>query len=761
METRKCTKSGCRVRLKVRRVKLSGKMWISFVLLISNVPGPLDSLDKLAQARDYVGMLAYCAPGLKVDPNPFLFLKNGGAYGTGRYGWNALQLKDADGKATWAVFTTKLTSEDIGEQVFEWRDDKLQLLLKEADTQGFKVGRNDMVVAFDIPTKTADILCQTRFERTGPTKPSFMVRFSPQYRVSDIKDGDGKPVKFAQVGGIVSIAAPIASRFTYTLRYRGVVNLPGFAGAINAREASLTNDYWWPMIARNPAPYSVTVRGPKGWTAVGQGEQTEMKETTEGRITSFRMDLPVSYYSLSCGMYKSFVERLGTREYRCWSNSASDDSMKVQTAFNRTILDFYNQTISKYPFTGWGFLESVVYGGGALEAYSYATYGGGIGSEDAHEPAHTWWGGMIPNTYLHSLWNESFADYSMGLYARNVPLGNVDERRLAFITDALPSPAFNVATCAQASAEIGPAATEIGYGKGAYVLQMLEQEIGTEAMVKTLRQWIETHPKGTPGEWEDYERVAQAATGKDLKWFFNQWLRRKGWADFEVTDVQWAAGRLSGKVKWSSDPYRIHCEILLVSKAGRRTFSSFDTMQARDGVHYRFDIACPERPTLVSVDPWRRLLRRQKDDEVPIQLEGLREGMKVWVEKGREAWGSALTGSGRRSAVTQLPADLDGTLLVGHPEKTVALKPLCDKVGFKVNGDSLTYDGTTIDLRTQGAMAVVDLGQGKSCIIALGNPKRPPHPGRARLVLCDELGRFLRGVTDPKTSGWMTFKLSD
>lgn len=719
----------------------------------------IDALDKLAQARDAAGVLSYSAPALKADPNPFLFLKNGGAYGTGRFGWNVLELKDADGKSGWAVFTTKITSEDIGEQVFEYRDGKLQRLLKESDTLGFRVDRNDMVVAIDPPTMTVEVLCQTRFERTGEPRPSFMVRFSPQYRLSDVKDADGKAVRFTQAGGVVSLAAPTASRFTYTLRYKAIVNLPGYAGAINAREASLTNDYWWPMIARNPAPYSVTVRGPKGWTAVSQGEQTELKETDQGRITSFRMDLPVSYYSLSCGPYRTLSENLGGKKYICWSKTASDEDMRIQNAFNRGVIDFYNQTFSPYPFTGWGFLESEVYGGGALEAYSYATYGGGMGEEDGHEPSHTWWGGIIPNTYLHSLWNESFADFSMGFFERNAPIGNVDERKWAFIQDATPNPDFNVATCAQSSAEIGPAASSLGYGKGAFVLQMLEQEIGTPSMVKTLRHWIEIHPKGTAGEWEEYEKAAQEATGKDLKWFFNEWLRRKGWADFEVTDVVWANGRLSGKVKWNSEPYRINCELMAVDGDGKRGFTTFDTTQIRDGINYRFEIPLAARPVLVSVDPWRRLLRKYRADEVPVQLENSRRQMKVWVEKGREAWGNALVGQSGSTNGTQFPTELDGMTLVGHPDKTPALKALCVKVGFKVSGDSLTYDGTTIDLRTQGAMAVVDLGSGKRCIIALGQPKRRPNAGRARLVLCDELGRFLRGVTDPKTSGWMTFHL--
>jgi len=76
-----------------------------------------------------------------------------------------------------------------------------------------------------------------------------------------------------------------------------------------------------------------------------------------------------------------------------------------------------------------------------------------------------------------------------------------------------------------------------------------------------------------------------------------------------------------------------------------------------------------------------------------------------------------------------------------------------------VSGNNLTYDGTTIDLNNGCALAVVDLGEGKNCVIGLGKTRVAPDLGRARLALTDNLGRFLRGKTDPKTSGFLTFKL--
>ena len=84
---------------------------------------------------------------------------------------------------------------------------------------------------------------------------------------------------------------------------------------------------------------------------------------------------------------------------------------------------------------------------------------------------------------------------------------------------------------------------------------------------------------------------------------------------------------------------------------------------------------------------------------------------------------------------------------------------LCHRAGFDVMGDKLTYGSTTIDLNHGCALAIVDLGGGKRCLIGLGKTRVAADTGRAQVAITDDLGRFLRGKTEPKTSGNLTFKL--
>jgi hypothetical protein len=63
-------------------------------------------------------------------------------------------------------------------------------------------------------------------------------------------------------------------------------------------------------------------------------------------------------------------------------------------------------------------------------------------------------------------------------------------------------------------------------------------------------------------------------------------------------------------------------------------------------------------------------------------------------------------------------------------------------------------------LKQGGAMAVLDLGKGRRVGVGLGMTEIPPEFGRARVAVFDRLGRFLRGQTEPKTSGYLTVRFA-
>jgi hypothetical protein len=401
-----------------------------------------------------------------------------------------------------------------------------------------------------------------------------------------------------------------------------------------------------------------------------------------------------------------------------------------------------------------------LYGGGALEAYSFATYGTGwLPDEDTHEPAHTWFGGLLSNTYMNSYWNESFANFCGGLFNRERPVGNVQERRLAFVDPANMARAYNEAPMSQSGAFIGGTASSLGYGKGATVLQQLERELGTERMVAAMRTWISDNTKGEAAEWEGFERAVAKSSGEGHKWFFDQWVRNPGAPTFEVTDVGTVGNEVRGRVDFRGVPYRITAEVYAEHADGSVTRTDVVLNPDRKEGVSEFRFRLPKKPVLLSFDPYDRILR-ERSGAAPPRLAARLRTMRPVIDTMHRSYAGTFSAFISTARVTeQVPTDLNGVFLVGHPDAVPAMRELCRKVGFVVSGNTLTYDGTKIDLRDGAAFALVDLGNGKTCAIGLGETSRPPQPGNARLCVVDGRGRFLRGKTEPRKEGALVFRL--
>ncbi|HEY3781682.1 MAG TPA: M1 family aminopeptidase [Fimbriimonadaceae bacterium] len=703
----------------------------------------------MAKAKDASGLSSHLSPALRAEhPHVADFLSSGGSYGVGRFGWKAYPLEDPVTKASYIVFSTPLTCEDMGEQVFETDHRQLTAFVPEAKTFGIQILGHTISASFEVDKKRASFVDKVKFRSEGRT-PSFMFRLGDDYNIDSIMDSEGRRVPFTSAGGVVIVAGPSSAKeFTYGISYAGVVDRPQYAGSISSSEILLAQDYWYPTVGREAAPYNLTSYTPAGWDVIGQGELISQKTDGPETTSVFQMKLPVVYYSFSASKFAKAKDQIGSLWFKTYA-LGMDEGLHERNIMQSAVIDFYSKTFSPYPFSSWSTVITPSYGGGALEAYSYATYGA-MGGEDAHEPSHTWWGGILPNSYLKSQWNESFAVFSEFFFQRERDLGNREERRKAFIEDPGNDPLFQMAPVEDGPAEIGPAAGSLGYGKGSLVLQMLEQEVGTETFLRCIHEWIRSHKAGELEEWSGFEAAVNRVTASDYKWFFDEWLRRKGWADFQVTDAHWADGQITCKVAFNGLAYRLKLEVLLQKEDGFRQVK--DMIVNGTG---NYSIPAAKKPALVSFDPWWRTLRTVNADEQPVSLRSILAQPQRYTDPAHKDW-LPFFQNGEASA---LPSNLNGVLLVGSPSSLPVMADLVAKAGFVVNGNSLTYDGTTIDLNEGAAMAVVDLPGGGHCAIALGKTQFAPNFGRARLCLVDKYGRFLRGVTDPKTSGTMTFKM--
>ncbi|HBZ69848.1 MAG TPA: peptidase M1, partial [Deltaproteobacteria bacterium] len=229
-----------------------------------------------------------------------------------------------------------------------------------------------------------------------------------------------------------------------------------------------------------------------------------------------------------------------------------------------------------------------------------------------HETAHQWFGDAVTERDFHHLWlSEGFATYfdlvagamldgdtlldnAMRRAAREVEASRVVDRPILDTTVTDPVQLLN----------------ENSYQKGAWVLHMLRGYIGRPAFYVGIREYYRTYRDSTALS-DDLKRVMEQASGKELGWFFDQWLRQPGYPQLDVRwsyhsttheavvnvaqaqPETWGTFRLPGvALEWSDSSGQVTRRVVEVAPARQQTL--------------RIPLAAP--PTSLRVDPDGALL---------------------------------------------------------------------------------------------------------------------------------------------------------
>lgn len=151
-----------------------------------------------------------------------------------------------------------------------------------------------------------------------------------------------------------------------------------------------------------------------------------------------------------------------------------------------------------------------------------------------HEMAHMWFGNLVTMRWWNDLWlNESFAEwashYAMEKATKyaGVWTGFTNSRKnWAYRQDQLPS------THPVAADNYDLEAVEVNfdgitYAKGASILKQLVAWVGEQPFIAGLRDYFAEHAWGNT-EFTDLTRALEAASGRELDTWANEWLRTSG-----------------------------------------------------------------------------------------------------------------------------------------------------------------------------------------------------------------------------------------
>jgi aminopeptidase N len=388
--------------------------------------------------------------------------------------------------------------------------------------------------------------------------------------------------------------------------------------------------YWIPSVDHPSQKSTVSwaVTAPLGQTVIANGsliENRTLRAVQPGRMLArWRESKPIPSYLMVIGVAPLVKLDLGETAcglaelLRCVPQSvyvAPEQKGILPGAFSRAgdIVQFFASRVAPFPYEKLAHVQSETRFGGMENAtaifYADALFRKAGVSEGliAHETAHQWFGDAVTERNWPDLWlSEGFATYFAALWTQHAHgdsafRAELEKQRSDILSDTSAVPKRPVIDTIET--DLLALLNVNSYQKGGFVLHMLRTELGDSAFFAGIRDYYTRHKHGT-AVTADLQVALERASGKNLRGFFDQWLRRPGYP--EVT-VAWTGGSNARGTSVSVTQsnrfgyFAFPLPVVLVDRNGaRRSF----TIPVGASAMTRFDVDYPSADIArVIVDP--------------------------------------------------------------------------------------------------------------------------------------------------------------
>lgn len=373
--------------------------------------------------------------------------------------------------------------------------------------------------------------------------------FYDNYTITSVEI-NGMQAEFVLMDKIISIINKysVADTFEVKIDYSGKPERAGLSGfsfsKINGTSLVYTlsePDYassWFPCndFPADKALLDIRITNDSSQVSVSNGILIGVEKNDSRNTYHWKTLYPISTYLIAVysSDYVHFkddyisIDELDTMTIDYYVLADNLENAKIDFAEHPKIIKFFAETFGEYPFIKekYGVAE-FLWQLGAMEHQTITgvasnILGGKNFFEDiyVHEVAHHWWGDAVGPKAWKDIWlNEGFSTYSEALFDEHF-YGN----------RALQSKMINLSQGKLRGSLENPGVfifSQTVYNKGAWVLHMLRWELGDELFFEILRIYYEEF-KYSNASTNDFRRVCEKVSNKDLTKFFDQWIYGDG-----------------------------------------------------------------------------------------------------------------------------------------------------------------------------------------------------------------------------------------
>lgn len=305
--------------------------------------------------------------------------------------------------------------------------------------------------------------------------------------------------------------------------------------------------HWLPVIDHpyEKATCEFIVTAPIYYEVVANGYREEESLLSDTKkLTHWKTDVKLPTKVMVFGAARFAVDYLETYKgisIESWVFPENKEEGFFDYAQASKVLRFFDSQVAPYPYRKLANVQSKTRYGGMENASNIFYFENSVtGKQEregliAHEIAHQWFGNSASEADWHHVWlSEGFATYFTQLYMEhtygrekmNQGMKEAKERVISFHKEN-PRPIVDLSV-----KNLNKLLNANSYQKGAWVLHQLRFLVGDKDFWEGIRQYYQQYQQSN-ALTSDFQAILETVSGKDLNQFFEQWIFKAGYPQFE------------------------------------------------------------------------------------------------------------------------------------------------------------------------------------------------------------------------------------
>jgi aminopeptidase N len=376
---------------------------------------------------------------------------------------------------------------------------------------------------------------------------------------------------------------------------------------------------WIPCndVPSDKATVEFIVTAPSHYKIISNGLLKEEKLVGSSKRTHWKEDLPIPTKVMVIGAANFAVARVDSSypiPVTAWVYTQDSTKGFYDYALGDDILKFFESLVGPYPYKKLANVQSKTIFGGMENAsaifYAENSVTGTRKSEAlmAHEIAHQWFGNTATEKSFAHVWlSEGFATYLTDMYIeKKYGVDSFQKRMQQEREEVIEFAKTSKQAVIDSTSDLMDLLSPNSYQKAAWVLHMLRNEVGDSNFKKIIRSYYEQY-KFKNADTRDFQKVAETVYGKDLKWFFDQWLYQPGIPELDI-EMKADGDEFKLNIKQGERVYRFPIDVQIIGNLGTESFKERFYVDSKEE---EFKIKT-KGPFRIVVDPEKKLLYDEK-----------------------------------------------------------------------------------------------------------------------------------------------------